>query len=138
MRMFFIDYKLAFIPSKQVSKLVDLGLETSICLLHASGFLTSFLLPSTAHLPIHIGDAEVDSSAVPSSLWHITENLSLTLHTDTMVRNACQWLYFLRRLRKSSLNASILTNFYSGSIKSLVTGCIMVWYRNCSAHSCRE
>lgn len=41
---------------------------------------------------------------------HITENLSLTLHTDTMVKNACQWLCFLRRLRKSSVNASTLTN----------------------------
>lgn len=81
-RMFFIDYKLALIPSKQVSKLVDLGLETSICLLHASGFLTSFLLPSAAHLPIHIGDAECDSSAVLSSLWcaHHREPLLDTTH----------------------------------------------------------
>ncbi|KAF7656102.1 hypothetical protein LDENG_00046210 [Lucifuga dentata] len=33
------------------------------------------------------------------------------------------------------MNTSILTNFYRCTIESLLTGCITVWYGNCSAHS---
>lgn len=66
---------------------------------------------------------------------HITDDLSRTLHTDTMVKKAHQWLCFMRRMSKFGINARILTNFYRCTIESLLMGCITVWYRNCSTHS---
>ncbi len=88
------------------------------------------------HLPIHIGDAEVESvSSFKFLCVHISEDLSRTLHMDTVVKKARQWLCFLRILRKFGMNTSILTNFYSCTIESLLTGYITLWYRNYSAHS---
>ncbi len=39
-------------------------------------------------------------------------------------------LHFLRQLKRASL---ILTTFYRVTIESMLTSCIIVWYRNCSA-----
>ncbi len=40
---------------------------------------------------------------------------------------------FLRRLKRASLPPPILTTFYRGTIESVLTSCITVWYGNCSA-----
>ncbi|KAM4602120.1 heat shock factor 2-binding protein [Polymixia lowei] len=57
---------------------------------------------------------------------HITEDLTWSLHTDSMVRKARQQLYFLRRLRKFGMNTSVLTNVYRCTIESLLMDCITV------------
>ncbi len=44
-----------------------------------------------------------------------------------------QCLHFLRQLKRASLPPPILTTFYRGTIESMLTSCITVWYRNCSA-----
>lgn len=41
---------------------------------------------------------------------------------------AYRWLYFLRRLRKLGMKASILSNFYTGTTEGLLVGCRTVWY----------
>ncbi len=41
--------------------------------------------------------------------------------------------YTLRRLKRASLPPPILTTFYRGTIESVLTSCITVWYGNCSA-----
>lgn len=88
------------------------------------------------HPPIFINNAEVEQVSSFKFLGvHITEDLSWTLHTDTVVKKARQRLYFLRKLRKFGLSTSILTNFYRCTIESLLTGCITVWYGNCTAQS---
>ncbi len=40
---------------------------------------------------------------------------------------------FFRRLKRASLPPPILTTFYRGTIESVLTSCITVWYGNCSA-----
>ncbi len=40
---------------------------------------------------------------------------------------------FLHRLKRASLPPPILTNFYRGTIESVLTSCITVWYGNCCA-----
>ncbi len=42
-------------------------------------------------------------------------------------------LHFLRRLKRASLPPPILTTFYRGTIESVLTSCITVWYGNCCA-----
>lgn len=85
-------------------------------------------------LPIHINSIEVEQVSNFKFLSvHIIEDLSWTLHTDTVVKKARQRLYFLRKLKKFGVNADILRNFYRSTIESLLTGCIMVWCGNCTS-----
>src|SRR4029434_5762708 len=63
---------------------------------------------------------------------HISEDLSWTLNTSTIVKKAHQRLFFLRRLKKVNLSSQILVNFYRCTIESILTNCITVWYDSCS------
>ncbi len=67
---------------------------------------------------------------------HITENLTWTTNTMSL-KKAQQCLHFLRRLKRASLLPPILTTFYRGTIESVLTSCITVWYGNCSAIDCK-
>ncbi len=62
---------------------------------------------------------------------HITENLTWTTNTISLSKKAQQRLHFLRRLKRASLSPPILTTFYRGTIGSVLTSCITVWYGNC-------
>ena len=87
------------------------------------------------YLLIPIGDAKAERVSSFKFLsvhitdvlaWslHMTSDLSWSLHMDTMVKEARQRLYFLRKLVR---NAGILTNFYRCTMGSLLKGCLMVW-----------
>ncbi|KAL0152345.1 hypothetical protein M9458_052068 [Cirrhinus mrigala] len=64
---------------------------------------------------------------------HITEDLTWTTNIMSLSKKAQQRLHFLRRLKRASLPPPILTTFYRGTIESVLTSCITVWYGNCSA-----
>ncbi len=64
---------------------------------------------------------------------HITEDLTWTTNTMSLSKKAQQRLHFLRQLKRASLPPPILTTFYRCTIESVLTSCITVWYRNCSA-----
>ncbi|KAJ8407061.1 hypothetical protein AAFF_G00287370 [Aldrovandia affinis] len=64
---------------------------------------------------------------------HISEDLSWTFNTSSLVKKAHQRLFFLRRLRKAHLSPQILVNFYRCAIESILTNSIMAWYGNCTA-----
>ncbi len=64
---------------------------------------------------------------------HITEDLTWTTNTMSVSKKAQQRLHFLRRLKRASLPPPILTTFYRGTIESVLTSCITVWYGNCCA-----
>ncbi|KAF0024967.1 hypothetical protein F2P81_021848, partial [Scophthalmus maximus] len=61
---------------------------------------------------------------------HISEDLSWTLNTSTLVKKAHQRLFFLRRLKKAHLSPQILVNFYRCTIESILTNCISVCLSN--------
>ena len=63
---------------------------------------------------------------------HITDKLKWSTHTDSVVKNAQQCLFNLRRLKKSGLSPKTLTNIYSCTIESILLGCITTWYGNCT------
>ncbi len=46
-------------------------------------------------------------------------------------------VYFLRKLRRARALAPIVCTFYRGTIESILTSCITVWYGACNA-SCRK
>ncbi len=50
---------------------------------------------------------------------------------------AQQRLYFLRKLKRARAPTPIMCTFYRGTIESILTSCITVWYGACNA-SCRK
>ncbi len=63
---------------------------------------------------------------------NISEDLTWTTHFQTQVKKARQRLYHLRQLRKFRVSPAILKTLYSGTIESVLTQCISVWYGNSS------
>ncbi len=89
---------------------------------------------STDHPPLTIDSSTVERVSSTKFLgMHITENLTWTTNTMSLSKKAQQRLHFLRRLKRASLPPPILTTFYRGTIESVLTSCITVWYGNCSA-----
>ncbi len=68
---------------------------------------------------------------------NISEDLTWTIHIQTQVKKARQRLYHLRQLRKFRVSPTILKTFYSGTIESVLTPCISVWYGNSSSQDCK-
>ncbi len=68
---------------------------------------------------------------------HITDDLTWTTNTTSLIKKVQQRLHFLRRLKRASFPPPILTTFYRGTIESMLTSCITVWYGNCSAADCK-
>lgn len=62
---------------------------------------------------------------------HITDNLTWSINTTSLVKKAQQRLHFLRRMRKANLPPSALITFYRGAIESILTNCLSVWYGSC-------
>ncbi len=83
--------------------------------------------------PLTIDSSTVESSSTKFLGVHITEDLTWTTNTMSLSKKAQQRLHFLRRLKRASLPPPILTKFYRGTIESVLTSCITVWYGNCSA-----
>ncbi len=86
------------------------------------------------HPPLTIDSSTVERVSSTKFLGvHITEDLTWTTNTMSLSKKAQQRLHFLRRLKRASLPPPILTTFYRGTIESVLTSCITVWYGNCSA-----
>ncbi len=89
---------------------------------------------SIDHPPLTIDSSNVERVSSTKFLGvHITEDLTWTTNTMSLSEKAQQRLHFLRRLKRASLPPPILTTFYRGTIESVLTSCITVWYGNCSA-----
>ena len=91
------------------------------------------------HTPIHINGAVVERVDSFKFLGvHITNKLSWSKHTNTVVKRVRQHLFPLRRLKRLGMGPQILKKLYSYTIESIFTGCITAWYGNCSASDRKE
>ncbi|KAI2645711.1 RNA-directed DNA polymerase from mobile element jockey [Labeo rohita] len=82
-----------------------------------------------SHEPIHINGMAVEPVSSFKFLGtHISEDLSWTTNTSSLVNKAHQRLFFLR----TQLSLAILVNFYRCTIESILTNCVTVWYGSCS------
>eukprot|EP00061_Rhincodon_typus_P015950 g43906.t1 len=89
--------------------------------------------------PIYINRAEIERVENVKFLGvTITDNLSWTSRVDATVKKTQQSFLFLRQLRKFGMSARTLNNFYRCTIESILSGCIMTWYCNCSAQDRRK
>ncbi len=90
---------------------------------------------STDHPPLTIDSSTVERVSSTKFLGvHITEDLTWTTNTMSLSKKAQQRLHFLRWLKRASLPPPILTTFYRGTIESVLTSCITVWYGNSTLH----
>eukprot|EP00061_Rhincodon_typus_P004930 g23754.t1 len=88
------------------------------------------------HIPIYINETEVVRVKNIKFLGvTITVDPSWTSHVNATVKKAQQPLFFLRRLRKFGLSIRPLINSYRCTIESILSGCTMAWYGNCSTHT---
>uniref|UniRef100_A0A3B4TE14 Reverse transcriptase domain-containing protein n=1 Tax=Seriola dumerili TaxID=41447 RepID=A0A3B4TE14_SERDU len=95
--------------------------------------IVDFRKRSDTPAPLLINETEVERVTSFKFLGvHISEDLSWSLNTSTLVKKAHQRLFFLRRLKKAHLSPQILVNFYRCTIESILTNCISVWYGSCS------
>ena len=86
--------------------------------------------------PIHINGAEVERVTSFKLLGvHISQDLSWSLNTSTLIKKAQHCLFFLRKLKKAGLPPQILRNFYHCTVESILTNCFTVWYVNCTMES---
>jgi len=84
--------------------------------------IVDFRKKSGTPTPILIDGTEVERVTSFKFLGvHISEDLSWSLNTSTLVKKAHQRLFFLRRLKKAHLSPQILMNFYRCTIESILT-----------------
>ncbi|KAI2645345.1 hypothetical protein H4Q32_028858 [Labeo rohita] len=89
---------------------------------------------SVDHPPLTIDSSTVERVSSTKFLGvHITEDLTWTTNVTLLNKKGQQRLHFLRRLKRASFPPPILTTFYRGTIESVLTSSITVWYGNCSA-----
>ncbi len=104
-----------------------------------------FRMNSVDHPPLTIDSSTVERVSSTKFLgMYITEDLTWTTNTTSLSKKVQQRLHFLRRLKRPSLPPPILTTFYRGTIESVLTSCITVWYGRPknppadSEHSCKD
>lgn len=86
------------------------------------------------HLPLTINTATVERVRNIKFLGiHISEDLTWTNNTVSVAKKAQKRLYFIRKLRRAQVPPTIMHSFYRGTIESIPTGCIAVWYGGCIA-----
>ena len=84
--------------------------------------------------PLHINDSDVEVVSSTKFLGvQITNSLTWSNNISSTVKRAQQRLHFLRRMRRAHLPHPILTTFYRGTIESILTSCISVWFGDCRA-----
>ncbi len=87
-------------------------------------------------LPLTIDGAAVERVSSTKFLGvHISDDLSWTTNTASLVKKAQQRLYFLRKLNHASAPPAIMTTFYRGTIESIITSCITVWGGSCTDYN---
>ncbi len=90
------------------------------------------------HAPLTINGTTVERVSSTKFLGvHITEDLSWTNNTAALAKKATTASLLPPQTQKSQSPAPIMCTFYRGTIESILTSCITVWYGACNA-SCRK
>ncbi|XP_071326651.1 uncharacterized protein [Trachinotus anak] len=58
----------------------------------------------------------------------ITQDLKWELNISSLIKKAQQRMYFLRQLKKFNLPRTMMVNFYTSIIESILTSSITIWY----------
>uniref|UniRef100_A0A8K9WQU4 Reverse transcriptase domain-containing protein n=1 Tax=Oncorhynchus mykiss TaxID=8022 RepID=A0A8K9WQU4_ONCMY len=105
----------------------------SLNLIKTMEMIVDYRKKRTEHAPILIDGATVEQVERFKFLGVHTNKLTWSKHTMTVMKQARQNLFPLRRLKRFGMGPQILKRFYSCTIEIIMTGCITAWYGNCSA-----
>uniref|UniRef100_A0A3B5PZ90 Reverse transcriptase domain-containing protein n=1 Tax=Xiphophorus maculatus TaxID=8083 RepID=A0A3B5PZ90_XIPMA len=125
-----LDYR------EEVEQLVDWCRDNSLILNvdKTKEMIVDFRKNRPSHAPLLINSSAVEVVSSTKFLGvHITNDLTWTVNTTSLVKRAQKRLYFLRRMRKAHLPPPILKTFYRSTIESILTSCLSVWCGGCSA-----
>ncbi|KAK3533238.1 hypothetical protein QTP70_013652 [Hemibagrus guttatus] len=87
--------------------------------------VVDFRRAQSDHSPLNIDRSNVEIIKSTKFLSvHLAEDLTWLLNTSSIAKKAQQHLYFLQRRRKAHFPPLILTTFYRGTIKSILSSCI--------------
>ena len=62
----------------------------------------------------------------------MSETLTWSTNTASVIGKAQQRLYFLRKLKQAALPTDLLVNFYHCAVESVLTYCVSVWFPCCT------
>uniref|UniRef100_A0A672HXF0 Reverse transcriptase domain-containing protein n=1 Tax=Salarias fasciatus TaxID=181472 RepID=A0A672HXF0_SALFA len=100
--------------------------------------VVDFRREHSQHAPLTINGAAVERVSSTKFLGvHISEDLSWNTNTTSLAKTAQRRLYFLRRLRRARAPTPMMTTFYRGTVESILTSCITVWYGACTVSCCK-
>lgn len=86
------------------------------------------------HMGLSIGGEEVERVSSFKFLGVvISEDLSWSLNTSSLVKKAQKRLFFLRTLKHNRLAQKLLMNIYSSTMESILTYSCPVWCSSCTA-----
>ena len=95
--------------------------------------IVDFRRNQPSHTPLLISDTAVEVVSSTKFLGvQITDSLTWSSNTASLVKRGQKRLFFLRRMRRAQLPPPILTTFYRATIESILTNCVSVWSGNCS------
>ncbi|KAI3361701.1 hypothetical protein L3Q82_002059 [Scortum barcoo] len=81
-----------------------------------------------SHAPLLINNSAVEVVSSTKFLGvHITDDLTWSVNSASLVKRAQQHLHFLRRMKRAHLPPPILTTLYRSTVESILTNCISVW-----------
>uniref|UniRef100_A0A8C1UAT8 Reverse transcriptase domain-containing protein n=1 Tax=Cyprinus carpio TaxID=7962 RepID=A0A8C1UAT8_CYPCA len=125
-------------PSHNSILFIKFADDTTVVGLISNRDETNYRTNYTQHVPLTINGVTVERVSSTKFLGvHITEDLSWTDNTAALAKKSQQRLYFLHKLRRARAPPPIMYTFYRGTIESILTSCITVWYGACNA-SCRK
>ena len=84
--------------------------------------------------PITLCDSTIDTVESFRFLGTIiSQDLKWELNIDSLTKKAQQRMYFLRQLKKFNLPRTMMVQFYSSIIESILTSSITIWYAGATA-----
>lgn len=85
------------------------------------------------HPPLYIrGEAVERASSIKFLGVTLTEELTWSNNTASVVGKAHQRLNYLRKMRRVNLPQRLLINFYHCVVESVLTYCVSAWYFHCT------
>lgn len=94
--------------------------------------IVDFRKPHSTHTPLSIRSSMIETvNSIKLLGVHISDDLTWSTNTTSITKKAQQCLRFLRHLKRANLPPPTLTAFYRGTIESVLTSCIPVWFGNC-------
>ncbi len=80
------------------------------------------------HSPLSIGNEVMERVTIYISGVTVSEDLSWSTNTASVVGKAQQRLYYLRKMKSAKIPRQLMVNFYNCAISSVLSYGFLVWF----------